>query len=262
MAEASNRIQVGRLSGKIAVITGTGGSIGRASAQLFAKEGAKVVGCDLNAESAEETLRMVTDAGGDMISVQPCDLTKQSEVTSLIQKAIDDYGQINILFNNAGMAWFAWIHDMTYEEWRKTMDIELDALFLLCKEAWPHLIKHEGASIINMGSVSGKQSYEVLPGLAHMAAKGGVIAMTKQLAMEGGAHNLRANSISPGTVYTNQTKQLAENKDWLDRMLSKLMIKRLGQPEDIAQAAVFLASNESSWVTGADFAIDGGSMAW
>ena len=262
MAEASSQIQSDRLSGKVAVITGTGGSIGRASAQLFTQAGAKVVGCDLNAESGEETLRMVRDAGGEMISVQPCDLTKQTAVSGLIQTAIDEYGQINILFNNAGMAWFEWIQDMTFEVWRKTLDIELDALFLLCKEAWPHLIKHEGASIINVGSVSGKQAYEVLPGLAHMAAKGGVIAMTKQLAMEGGEHNLRANSISPGTVYTNQTKHLAENKEWMDTMLSKLMIKRLGQPEDIAQAAVFLASDESSWVTGADFAIDGGSMAW
>ncbi len=262
MAEASDKTQFGRLSGKIVVITGTGGSIGRVSAQLFTKAGAKVVGCDLNAEWAQETLRIVTDAGGEMISVQPCDLTKQTDVSSLIQKAIDEYGQINILLNNAGMAWFEWIHDMTYEVWRKTLEIELDALFLICKEAWPHLIKREGASIINIGSVSGKQAYEVLPGLAHMAAKGGVIAMTKQLAMEGGAHNLRANSISPGTVYTNQTKHLAENKEWMDRMLSKLMIKRLGQPEDVAQAAVFLASDESSWVTGADFAIDGGSMAW
>jgi len=96
----------------------------------------------------------------------------------------------------------------------------------------------------------------------HMAAKGGVIAMTKQLAMEGGAHGLRANSISRGTVYTNQTKHLAENKEWMDAMLSKLMIKRLGQPEDVAQAAVFLASDESSWVTGTDFANDGGSTAW
>jgi NAD(P)-dependent dehydrogenase (short-subunit alcohol dehydrogenase family) len=262
MTEANVQTQLGRLSGKVAVITGTGGSIGRASAQLFAKAGAKVVGCDINAESAEETLKMVQDAGGEMISVQPCDLTKQADVSALIQKAIDAYGQVNILFNNAGMAWFAWIQDMTYEDWRKTLDIELDALFLLCKEAWPHLIKHEGGSIINMGSVSGKQAYEVLPGFAHMAAKGGVIAMTKQLAMEGGAHGLRANSISPGTVYTNQTKHLAENKEWMDAMLSKLMIKRLGQPEDVAQAAVFLASDESSWVTGTDFAIDGGSTAW
>lgn len=262
MTEASDQAQFRRLSGKVAVITGSGGSIGRASAQLFAQAGAKVVGCDLNTETAEETLSLVTDAGGEMISVQPCDLTKPTEVSAVIQKAVDEYGQINVLFNNAGMAWFSWIQDMTFEDWRKTLEIELDALFLLCSEAWPHLIKHEGASIINMGSVSGKQAYEVLPGLAHMAAKGGVIAMTKQLAFEGGAHGLRANSISPGTVYTNQTKHLAENKEWLDAMLSKLMIKRLGQPEDIAQAAVFLASDESSWVTGADFAIDGGSMAW
>lgn len=252
----------GRLQGKIAIITGAGGSIGRASAYLFAMEGAKVVGCDLNVESAEETLKMVTEAGGNMISVHPCDITKQEDVSALIRKTVETYGQINVLFNNAGTAWFNWIAELTYEEWRKTLAIELDAIFLMCKEVWPHLIKNDGASIINMGSVSGKQAYEVLPGLAHMAAKGGVIAMTKQLAMEGGAHNLRANTLSPGTVYTNQTKELAENKDWHDAMLAKLMIKRLGQPEDIAQAALFLASDESSWVTAADFPIDGGTTAW
>ena len=261
MAGAADMGRNGRLQGKVALITGTGGSIGRACAESFAKEGAKVIGCDIDIESAEETLQTVVDSGGEMISVQPCDLIDPEQVSRLIAKAVDAYGRLDVLLNNAAKTWFEWIPDMTYELWRKTFESELDSVFLLCREAWPHLTKNEGASIINMGAASAKRCYEMLPALAHMPAKAGVLAMTKHLAMEGAPFNLRVNSISPGPVLTKQTVGLVEDKEWLDGILGELMIKRLGQPEDIAPAAVFLASDEASWITGMDLAIDGGSTA-
>jgi len=126
----------------------------------------------------------------------------------------------------------------------------------------PHMMKRGSGSIINVGSVSGKVAYQVLPALAHMAAKGGVIAMTKQIAMEAGKHGVRCNTISPGLVLTAQTKAFIENPEWFAPMRAKLMLGRAGTPDDIAPLAVYLASDESSWVTGADFAIDGGTTAW
>lgn len=151
---------------------------------------------------------------------------------------------------------------MTYETWRKTIQQELDVTFLGVKAAWPHLMERGGGSIINVGSTSGKGLNEPLPQLAHAAAKGGVIAMTKQLAFEGGPHNIRANSISPGLVETAQTRAFIQMPEFIDPMMRRLLIKRVGQPEDIAYCALYLASDESSWVTGADFAIDGGTMAF
>jgi NAD(P)-dependent dehydrogenase (short-subunit alcohol dehydrogenase family) len=124
------------------------------------------------------------------------------------------------------------------------------------------MTKRGSGSIINVGSTSGKVAYQVLPALAHMAAKGGVIAMSKQIAMEGGPYGIRCNTISPGLVLTAQTKAFIETPEWFAPMKAKLMLGRVGTPEDIAPLAVYLASDESSWVTGADFAIDGGTTAW
>jgi NAD(P)-dependent dehydrogenase (short-subunit alcohol dehydrogenase family) len=251
-----------RLKNKVAIITGTAGGQGRAAAKLFAAEGAKVVGCDIKAEEAEETVEMVKAAGGEMISMHPCDLTDPGQIKALVDLAVDNHGGIDVLYNNAAMAYFGWVEDITYETWSATIQQELDVAFRICKEAWPHLVARGGGSIINVGSVSGKIVYEVLPGLAHSAAKGGVIAMTRQLAMEGGQHGIRANTISPGLVRTAQTEAFLEDPGWSEPMMRKLMIKRVGEPEDVAPCAVFLASDESSWVTGADFAIDGGTTAW
>lgn len=252
----------GRLEGKVAVITGTAGGQGRAAARIFAAEGAKVVGCDIKAEAAEETVGMVEAAGGEMVSMQPCDLTDPAQVTALFDLAVDAYGGFDVLYNNAAMAYFAWMEDFTYELWSATMQQELDIVFRACKEAWPRLRARGGGSIINTGSVSGKGVYDVLPGLAHSAAKGGVLAMSRQLAMEGGAHGIRVNTISPGLVRTAQTEAFLGDPDWYEPMMRRLMIKRIGEPEDVAWCAVYLASDESAWVTGSDFAIDGGTTAW
>jgi NAD(P)-dependent dehydrogenase (short-subunit alcohol dehydrogenase family) len=251
-----------RLEGKVCVITGTGSGMGRAAALLFAREGAKIVGCDVNEATGCATLEAVRAIGGHMMSLQPCNMAKRADVDRLMALAVDTYGGVDVLYNNGSMAYFAWLADMTYESWSNTLREEIDLVFHACQAVFPLMKSRGGGSIINVGSVSGKMAYKVLPALAHMAAKGGVIAMSKQVAMEGGPHRIRCNTISPGLVLTAQTKAFIDNPEWFGPMRDKLMLGRAGLPEDIAPLALYLASDESSWVTGADYAIDGGTTAW
>jgi NAD(P)-dependent dehydrogenase (short-subunit alcohol dehydrogenase family) len=149
------------------------------------------------------------------------------------------------------------------KHWRRTLQCELDAVFLGCKYAWPHLKASGSASIINLSSANAFMALEGSPALAHCAGKGGVLAMTRQLAAEGAPHNIRANSICPGMIVTGATKSVLEgNPNIREAARRKTMLGRFGQPEDVAWLAVFLASEEASWVTGADFSIDGGATAW
>jgi NAD(P)-dependent dehydrogenase (short-subunit alcohol dehydrogenase family) len=251
-----------RLKGKVCIITGTGSGMGRAAALLFAREGANIVGCEVNEGTGQATLEAVRAIGGHMMSLQPCNMAKRADVDRLMALAVDTYGGVDVLYNNGSMAYFAWLADMTYESWSNTLREEIDLVFHACQAVFPLMKSRGGGSIINVGSVSGKMAYKVLPALAHMAAKGGVIAMSKQVAMEGGPHRIRCNTISPGLVLTAQTKAFIDNPEWFGPMRDKLMLGRVGLPEDIAPLALYLASDESSWVTGADYAIDGGTTAW
>jgi NAD(P)-dependent dehydrogenase (short-subunit alcohol dehydrogenase family) len=251
----------GRLNGKTCVITGSGGGIGGAAARLFAREGARIVGADLNPDAGQATLEAVHAAGGEMVSLHPCDLTDPAQCEALVQLALDTYGGLDVLFNNAGKAHFGWIEDLTHEAWHKTIDAELSHVFVLTKAAWPALSQHGGA-IISTASTAGWITFEVLGGLAHCAAKGGIIAMTRQLALEGRKHGIRANSISPGVIESPATRDKFKDPDWAAPMLRKILRGTPGQPEEIAQVALFLASDESSFVNGADIIADGGMTIW
>ena len=167
------------------------------------------------------------------------------------------------MVNAAAFADFVWIEDMDYERhWRHTLTGELDTVFLVCKAAWPHLKARGGGAIINFASANAYVALKQSPALAHTAGKGGVLAMTRQLAMEGAPHRIRANSISPGLIVTGATRPVLERPEFLAAVKDKLMLDRLGRPEDIAWGAVYLASDEAGFVTGTDLSIDGGALAW
>ncbi len=250
------------MSGKVAIVTGTAGGIGQGVALAFAREGADVVGCDFNAAGASATLDTARSEGLSFDSVHPCDLTREDDVEMLVGYAVSRHGRVDILVNAAATAVFAWIEEMSYADWRKTITGELDVVFLACKAAWPHLKQSGCGSIINFASANAHGALAGSGALAHCAGKGGVLAMTRQLAMEGGPHNIRANTISPALVVTPATEPVIADPAVREHILSKKMIKRLGLPADIAQCAIYLASDEASWVTGADFPVDGGATAW
>jgi NAD(P)-dependent dehydrogenase (short-subunit alcohol dehydrogenase family) len=182
-----------RLSGKVCVITGTGGSIGRAAAVAFAREGASVVGCDVNVGAAEATAEMVRAQGGTMISRQPCHLTQPSECQALVDFAVREYGRIDVLFNNAAMAYFNWLEDITDDEWNRDLREEVDLVFFLTRAAWPQLKASHGV-VVNTASLNALLSFKTLGSLAHTTAKAGIIGMTRQLAMEGREHGIRART--------------------------------------------------------------------
>ncbi|MDE2437059.1 MAG: SDR family oxidoreductase [Sphingomonadales bacterium] len=235
----------GRLAGKVAVVTGAANGIGKGCAEIFSREGATVVGVDRD----------------------DCDLTDEAAVNALFARIGDEHGRIDALVNAAAFAVFAWIEDLSYADWRKTLTGELDIVFLTTRAAWPWLKASgqmgKGPSVINFASANARHALEGSPALAHCAGKGGVLAMTRQLAMEGAPHGIRANTIAPGFIKTAATAaHLAADPGFEQQVLAKNMLKRLGEPEDIAWCAVWLASDEARYVTGADVPVDAGATAW
>lgn len=257
----------GRLEGKIALITGTGGGQGRAAALLFAREGAKVVGCDLKVEGAEETTRMVKDAGGDMVSMQPVNLSDEAAVQRWIDFAVESYGDFDILYNNASGVKSGTIETLTRVDWDFDLANEVTLIFLAAKHVLPVFKRRGGGVIVNTASVAGMVGAAIpgnAPGnLVHNVAKAAVLRLSENLAIELAPWNIRVNAVSPGIIDTPATAPLIgqEGSEMRRIFMDSILVPRVGQPDDIAYAALYLASDEASYVTGANLVVDGGWVA-
>ena len=248
------------LDGKIVLITGTASGMGRAGALRFAQAGATVVGCDLDAVGNAETAAMVTEAGGRMDASAPVDLGDFDQCQQWIAGAAERHGQIDVLWNNASKCVFATIDSMSVSEWNFSIRNELDIVFLATKAAWPFLTAAADRPgtrlVINTASVAGHGGGA--GSIAHSATKAAVLAMTHTIAAEGAPYRIRAVSISPGVMDTPGSAEQLAMPGALDALLSRSLIPRLGQPDEVAHAAVFLASDDASFITGTDLLVDGG----
>jgi NAD(P)-dependent dehydrogenase (short-subunit alcohol dehydrogenase family) len=249
----------GRLEGKVALVTGGSSGIGRASAITFAREGAKVLVADVAVRGGEETVSMIKKAGGEAIFVK-VDVSTDEDAKRMVQVAVATYGRLDILFNNAGVQVFGTIPNTSEADWYKVMDVNLKGVYLGCKYAIPQMIAQGGGSIINTSSALGLVGDPDLP--AYGATKGGILAMTKAMAQAHGRGKIRVNSICPGDVETPIVVEYFEHQpdpqEARRRVASEYALGRIAKPEEIANVALFLASDESSFITGTYIVVDGG----
>ena len=247
-----------RLQGKRVLITGTAGGQGAAAQAMFAKEGARIIGCDIHEGAAESAAAALREQGHD-VRGYTLDLTDAEAAKHWIDEAAAALGGIDVLYNNAAGYGFAPFAEMDLQTWRHVMRGELDIVFHTTQPAWRHM-SVGGGSVINTASLSALRGIGPGGQVAHAAAKGGVVSFTRAIAAEGAAHGIRANAISPGFVKTPATDATVDGA-LSDFVMNLHLIRRIGTPDDIAYLALYLASDESSWVTGQNFSIDGGVTA-
>jgi meso-butanediol dehydrogenase / (S,S)-butanediol dehydrogenase / diacetyl reductase len=254
-----------RLDGKVAVITGAAGGQGQAAARLFAEEGARLVVTDIDGEGAEKTAEEIGDAGGEAISLRT-DVSREKDVAEMIRAAVDEFGTLDILFNNAGVGYsaadrltMASVVDTPEEDWDAILAINLKGAAMGCKHAIPVMVENESGAIVNNASIN---ALVALSGAdAYTAAKGGIVALTRVLAVDWGPSGIRVNCICPGGVDTPMIAPVIEDEQILDFMRESTPLGRLAHPEETARVALFLASDEASYMNGAIVPVDGGWTA-
>lgn len=252
----------GRLAGKVVLLTGIGSGMGRVTAQLFVREGATVVGCTLDAGDAAETARLI-EAEGGAIDVASLDLGDRAAVQQWVDDAVERHGRIDVLYNNASAPRFAPFDEQSPEDYAFTMRNEVDIVWHATQLVWPHLARSRGA-IVNIGSGAALQGVRSLPQAAHAAAKGAVVALTRQLAAEGIAVGIRVNSVCPGVIATPPVqamyRELGDGAP-VAPVVARTIDGRPGNPIAVARAGLYLASDEAAWVTGTNITVDGGASS-
>jgi NAD(P)-dependent dehydrogenase (short-subunit alcohol dehydrogenase family) len=248
---------MGRVDGKVALITGTASGIGKATARLFAREGARVVCADLNGPGAETTAAEIKQAGGDAVAVQ-ANIASEADCEKMIQTAVDTYGRLDVLHNHAGILHpkDGPITELSAEAIDETFNTNCKGMLFTVKYAARQMIKQGGGAIVNTGS---DLAYIGLANLtAYTASKSAVVGVTRTLAVELASHGIRVNAVSPGFTFTGMNVALQGDKAFMDQMRLDYLIPSLGQPEDVAYAVLHLASDEARFTTGASLVVDGG----
>ncbi|MFA4831240.1 MAG: glucose 1-dehydrogenase [Patescibacteria group bacterium] len=247
-----------RLKNKVAIITGAGSGIGQSAALAFIKEGASVLAADWSEKGGNETVRLIKKMKGKALFIKT-DVSKSKDVEFMVNKCLKTFGKIDILFNNAGIVKFGAMHEMLEKDWDKIIDVNLKSVFLCSKAVLPTMLKQKKGKIISTASIAGLVGFDQIS--AYCASKGGIIALTREMAIEYAPKNINVNCIAPGVIKTAMTKDMLADEAVKKGFHASTPYIRLGEPEDIAMAAVYLASNESDFVNGEVLVVDGGWVA-
>jgi len=249
------------LNGKVAIVTGARQGMGRAHSLVLAQAGAKVVVSDISQEDCEKVVDEIEEKDGEALAIK-CDVSKQDEVEEMVSETLEHFGKIDILVNNAGILQNKPFLELTEQDWDKMMSVNLKGYFLCAQACAKEMVKQKSGSIVNIASIGMGQVGVGFPNIVHYcASKGGIVAMTEAMALEMAPYNIRVNAIAPGAIDTPMSSSTKENEEAKKGTMARIPMHRFGKPEEIAKAVLFLASDDSSYMTGSVVVVDGGWLA-